>query len=119
MAFSQKKTRRSSLKSRCQSLSIDYRNSRNVDRSTRFWVGDSLTFADLLAFSYLDDVRVLFSTALEKFAELQQLRGQIAARPRISDYLQSEGRPAAVYLGPDGRPVVDPESKNPAPDRFW
>jgi glutathione S-transferase len=87
-------------------------------RHARFWVGDSLTFVDLLAFAYLDDVRVLFPDTLVKFDKLREFQQRIAARPRISEYLCSTRRPSAVYIGRRGRPVVDPDSKSPAPDRF-
>jgi glutathione S-transferase len=87
-------------------------------RQAQFWVGDSLTSVEFLAFAYLDDVRVLFPDTLEKYDKLREFQQRIAVRPRISEYLCSTRRPSAVYIGCEGRPVVDPDSKSPASDRF-
>jgi glutathione S-transferase len=84
-----------------------------------FWVGDSLTFVDLLAFAYLDDVRVLFRETHSRFRKLCEFGERIAARPRIAEYLRSPRRPSAILFGRDGRPVVDPDSKVPPPSPFW
>ena len=95
---------------------------RFLDRNSRdaqFWVSGSLTFVDLLAFAYLDDLRVLFPSTLSNFGQLTEFQERIAARPRIKEYLISSRRPAALYIGPDGLPFLDPSSKNPAPPRFW
>jgi len=70
---------------------------------------------DLLAFVYLYDVHVLFPDTLVKFDKLREFQERMAARPRISEYLCSTRHPSAVYIGRDGRPVVDPDSKSPAP----
>ena len=85
----------------------------------RFWVGDAVSFVDFLSFAYLDDVRALFPEVLSKFVRLFEFRNEIAARPRIADYLHSNRRPAAILFGPHGNPVVDPQSSAPVPKPFW
>ena len=82
-------------------------------------LGREPTVVDLLAFAYLDDVRVLFPDTSTKFDKLREFRERIAARTRILEYLCSTRRPSAIYVGRDGRPVVDPDSNSPTPDRFW
>ena len=88
---------------------------RRHSADTKFWGGDALTFVDLLAFAYLDDVRALFPETLPKFGKLRDFRDRIAARPRLADYVSSDRRPAAILFGPDGQPVIDPESRAPVP----
>ncbi|MGO9605710.1 MAG: glutathione S-transferase family protein [Candidatus Binataceae bacterium] len=85
----------------------------------QFWSGKSITFVDLLAFAYLDEVRAIFPDTLSKFGALLEFRNRIAKRPRIAEYLRSDRRPAAILFGRDGRPLIDPQSNAPAPSPFW
>jgi glutathione S-transferase len=71
--------------------------------SPSFWVGDSLTLADFLAFAYLDDVDSLFPGSLSDTPSLAEFRDRFAKRPCIAAYLQSPRRPRAVQYGPSGR----------------
>ena len=68
-----------------------------------FWAGASPTFADAVAFAYLDDVEALFPGSLAASGQLAAFRERFAARPRIAGYLRSSRRPAAVQYGPAGK----------------
>lgn len=63
-----------------------------------YWVGDKLTYIDILAWSYLDSVRPLCCEALQKFILLSQFKENIEAKPNIDAYLKSGRRPATLML---------------------
>jgi glutathione S-transferase len=67
-----------------------------------FWVGSSLTFVDLIAYSMLDSTGAMFPEALEKRTALREFCARIASRPRISAYVESGRRPAIIQLGRGG-----------------
>ncbi len=67
-----------------------------------FWAGDSPTLADLVAFSYLEDVEALYP-GVSNGGSLETFRVRFAERPRIAAYLRSGRRPAAIQYGPAGR----------------
>ena len=66
-----------------------------------FWAGASLTFADIIAFDYLENTEALFPGALSATKKLAEFRDQFAQRPRIEAYLLSGRRPDAIMYGPD------------------
>lgn len=63
-----------------------------------FWVGESITYIDILAWSYLDSIRPLRCSAIEKFKLLSQFKQSIQTRPNIDAYLKSGRRPATLML---------------------
>jgi glutathione S-transferase len=67
-----------------------------------FWVGSSLTFVDLIAYSMLDSTGAMFPEALAKRTALREFCARIASRPRISAYVESGRRPAIIQLGRGG-----------------
>ena len=69
-----------------------------------YWVGTRLSFVDIIAWHFLDYVRPFSLRTLNKFEKLSQFKALIEQRPRISDYLKSERRPAimTVSLSPFG-----------------
>ncbi len=69
----------------------------------QFWAGNSLTFADFLAFTYFDELRAFFPETLAKFSRLRDFRERIASRPRIAAYLRSERHPIGFGYGVHGR----------------
>lgn len=71
-----------------------------------FWVGSSLTFADLIAFALLDSTRAMFPEAMTQCPALEAFCDQIARRPRIAAYIASGRRPANIQTGPRG-PIYD------------
>jgi glutathione S-transferase len=72
-----------------------------------YWTGDEVTFADFLAFHYLDEVAALYPAILAEFPRLETSRARIAARPRVAAYLNSGRRSPALGVGIKG-PVIDP-----------
>jgi glutathione S-transferase len=64
------------------------------------WAGASLTFADLIAFDYLENAEALFPGALSKTERLAEFRQSMMQRPRIKAYLESGRRPEAIMYGP-------------------
>ena len=78
-----------------------------------FWAGASLSFADLIAFDYLESIEGLFPGALARTERLSEFRIQIAKRPRIKAYLASGRRPPAIMYGP--RPGDSGNHSDPGP----
>ncbi len=70
---------------------------------TGLWAGASLTLADVFAFAFLEDVEALFPGSLLPAEHLAAFRERFAERPRITAYLQSSRRPAAIMYGPAGK----------------
>ncbi len=66
-----------------------------------FWAGASLTFADIIAFDYLENTEALFPGALSATKKLAEFRDQIARRPNVEAYLLSRRRPDAIMYGPE------------------
>jgi len=82
---------------------------------TLFWAGAALTFADVIAFDYLENTEALFPGALSATERLSQFRDQMAKRPAIKAYLESGRRPLAIMYGPrrdDGGDYSDPGPMN-------
>ncbi len=77
----------------------------------QFWVGESLTFVDFFAFTYLDEVRAFFPEALGEFPRLRSFHGSITSRPRITRYLGSARRPISLGVGAFGT-KLDPAVSN-------
>lgn len=57
------------------------------------FVRSGLTYVHLYAFVYLDQLRALFPETLASVPRINDFRMRIARRPRVRDYLASEGRP--------------------------
>ncbi|MFK7864847.1 MAG: glutathione S-transferase family protein [Pseudohongiellaceae bacterium] len=68
------------------------------ESASGYWVGNNLTYIDILAWSYLDSVRPLKTVALERFKLLSQFKQSIQSRPNIDSYLHSNRRPATLML---------------------
>ncbi|HTR63398.1 MAG TPA: glutathione S-transferase family protein [Candidatus Binataceae bacterium] len=79
---------------------------RNGD-GAQFWVGDSMTYADFMAFAYLDEVRAFFPETLAQFPALHAFYDRVAARRRIAAYLKSPRYLPDFGYGPRGR-IKDP-----------
>jgi glutathione S-transferase len=80
-----------------------------------FWAGASLTFADVIAFDYLENTESLFPGALSGRQRLSEFRDQMTKRPTIKAYLESGRRPDAIMYGPrrdDGGDYSDPGPMN-------
>ena len=75
--------------------------------SAQFWVGHALTYADFMAFAYLDEVRAFFPETLGQYAVLHAFYRRISARPRIAAYLASPRYLPDFGYGPRGR-IKDP-----------
>ena len=76
--------------------------------SAEYWAGESLTFADLVAFVYLDQVRAFFPGALASTPRLSDFRLGVAARPRIAAYLNSPRRSRGIGYVPNRGVIMDP-----------
>lgn len=84
---------------------------------TPFWAGASFTFADVVAFDYLENTEALFPGALSATERLSEFRIQMTRRPAIKAYLASGRRPDAIMYGPrrdDGENYSDPGPMNDA-----
>ena len=90
-------------------------NADNADNAP-FWVGESLTIADIAAFHFLAGILVDHAAVLSRFPRLESFLTEFSARPRIHAYLNSDRRPAAQYFTRDGQkvypraPASDPPS---------
>ena len=73
-----------------------------------YWIGDTASHIDYLAFAYLDEVRAFFPEALARAGPLAAFHTRMQARPRIADYIESGRRPVVFGMGLDG-PKVDPD----------
>jgi glutathione S-transferase len=71
-----------------------------------FWVGASLTFADLIAYVILDSTGAMFPEAMENCPALREFCDNISSRPRIAAYIESGRRPETIQIGPKG-PIYD------------
>jgi glutathione S-transferase len=65
---------------------------------TADWAGSRLSYADFVAWHFLDCVRPFSQGTLEKFAELAAFKRRFEARPRIATYLASPRRPATITV---------------------
>jgi glutathione S-transferase len=82
-----------------------------------FWAGASFTFADVIAFDYLENAEALFPGALAATERLSEFRNQMSKRPAIKAYLESGRRPDAIMYGPgrdDSGDYSDPGPMNDA-----
>jgi glutathione S-transferase len=68
-----------------------------------FWVGNDITFVDLIALAHLDCTGSIFPEVMPSHPHLQAFCDGIAQRPRIAAYLRSNRRPKGIQYGPDGR----------------
>lgn len=66
--------------------------------SDLFWVGSSVSYADFIAWSYLDYVRALSTDTLKRFDDLYRFYVNLAERPRIAAYLASDRRPPTLTV---------------------
>ena len=69
-----------------------------------YWVGNRLSFVDLIAWHFLDSVRPFSQSTLDRFDKLSEFKCLIESRPKISAYLESPRRPKTltVALSPFG-----------------
>ena len=84
---------------------------------SEFWVGESISHVDYLAFALTDELRAFFPTALEEFELLHAFHAQMASRPRISAYIGSRKQPVVFGMGLHG-PKVDPAAQISEGDVF-
>ena len=68
-----------------------------------FWVGETTTLVDYLAFAYVDDLAALYPGALRDTPRLDEFTAVFQERPQIARYLASARRPAAIQYGPNGK----------------
>ena len=76
---------------------LQIHKARNKD-SDLFWVGNDITYADFLAWCFLDYVRAFSTATLQEFASLYDFYQSIAKRPNIASYLASERRPKTLTV---------------------
>ncbi len=81
-------------------------------------VGGSLSYVDLYAFVYLDQLRALFPKTLNRVPLASEFRDRIAQRPRIRNYLSSDRRPGGFGMGIRGL-IIDPEASGPKAKTPW
>jgi glutathione S-transferase len=79
----------------------------------RFWAGPRLSFADIFAFRFLDEIDALFPQALRRHRALLDFHRRFLARPRIAAYVHSGRRPRALGVAADGL-KLDPRPLAPA-----
>ena len=72
----------------------------------QFWAGETLTFADLFAFRFLDEIDAFFLRSLNRYAPLAEFHARFKARPRIAAYIASGRRPLAFGVALAG-PKLD------------
>ena len=66
---------------------------KDINQDSRlFWVGGDITYADFIAWAYLDYVRALSTPVLQQFPNLHEFYLQLAQRPRVAAYLASDRR---------------------------
>lgn len=70
--------------------------------SSMLWVGDELTFIDMLAFAHLECTYTMFPEAFASAPNLTEFLKYLPLRPRIKAYLESDRRPKATQVGPKG-----------------
>src|SRR6185295_15988876 len=76
------------------------------EANPQFWAGDTLTFADLFAFRFLDEIDAFFPRSLVRHAPLAEFHARFQARPRIAAYIVSGRRPLAFGVALSG-PKID------------
>jgi glutathione S-transferase len=69
----------------------------NLD-GTADWAGSRLSYADFVAWYFLDCVRPFSQATLEKFPKLAAFKRRFETRPRIAAYLASPRRPATITV---------------------
>jgi glutathione S-transferase len=82
------------------------------------FVGSRLTYVDLYAFVYLDQLRAFFPETLGLVKSVKEFRDRIADRPRVRNYLSSNRRPSGIGIGIRGL-IVDPEASGPRAKTPW
>jgi glutathione S-transferase P len=82
------------------------------------FVRSVLTYVDLYAFVYLDQLRALFPETLASVPRINDFRTCIARRPRVWAYLASDRRPPGFGMGIRGL-IQDPEARGPATITPW
>ena len=75
----------------------------------QYWVGDTVSHIDYLAFTYLDEVRAFFPETLAAAELLAEFHARMRGRPRIAEYIASGRRPVVFGMAIDG-PKVDPDA---------
>ena len=75
-----------------------------------FWVGNSISHIDCLAFVLLDELRAFFPTTLAGFVVLSEFRERFENRRPIRSYIDSGRRPAVFGMALHG-PKIDPAAR--------
>jgi len=75
-----------------------------------YWIGDSISHVDCLAFVLLDELRAFFPETLSRFEGLAEFHDRFQNRPRIRSYVDSRRRPAVFGMGLHG-PKIDPAAR--------
>jgi glutathione S-transferase P len=88
------------------------------ENDSTYFVCSGLTYIDLYAFVYSDQLRALFPETLASVPRLNDFRMRIARRPRVRDYLASDRRPTGFGMGIRGL-IQDPEARGPAAITPW
>jgi len=70
---------------------------KRITRGLVFFVGSTLTLADIAAFAVLADfIKPVYPDVFKKFSNLNGLLDRVAASPNIKAYLHSDRRPKAA-----------------------
>jgi glutathione S-transferase len=80
---------------------------RREGRDAAYWVGESASHVDFIAFCYLDELAAFFPETLAAFPELAAFHERMAMLPGIREYIASGERPTVFGMGIQG-PKVDP-----------
>jgi glutathione S-transferase len=79
-------------------------------RRPEFWVGDSPTHVDFLAFCYLEELDAFFPATLSRYEHLAAFRRRVEGLPAIAEYIESGRRPVVFGMGIRG-PKIDPRAR--------
>lgn len=79
---------------------------RRDGRDAAYWVGDTASHVDFIAFCYLDELDAFFPDTLAAFAELAAFHDRMGSLPGVRDYIASGERPIVFGMGIQG-PKVD------------
>lgn len=86
-------------------------------RTGPYWVGESLSHVDLIAFCYLDELDAFFPETLSRYEPLAAFRRRIETLPAIAAYIARGDRPTVFGMGIEG-PKIDPRCTIPEGSAF-